>query len=66
MTEIFAEGGKLARRFEEFEYRPQQSAMAESVAAALTAKRHCIVEAGTGVGKTIAYLIPAALHSRTG
>lgn len=47
-----------------FEFRPQQSDMAARIADALDGQRHLIVEAPTGVGKTIAYLIPALLHSR--
>ena len=66
LTEILGENGALSRRFDRFEFRPQQLAMAEAVGAALAGKRHCLVEAGTGVGKTIAYLIPAVLFSRGG
>ena len=46
-----------------FEYRPQQQQMAVAVAQALEAKEHLIVEAGTGVGKSLAYLIPAILFA---
>ncbi|MDO8684642.1 MAG: helicase C-terminal domain-containing protein [Armatimonadota bacterium] len=66
LADIFGEGGKLSQKFDKFEFRPQQLAMAASVAEALAKKRHCLAEAGTGVGKTLAYLIPAALHSRSG
>ncbi len=54
-----APGGPLSAGLAEFELRPQQSAMAEAVSAALEAGRHLVVEAGTGVGKTFAYLLPA-------
>ncbi|MDO8586923.1 MAG: helicase C-terminal domain-containing protein [Armatimonadota bacterium] len=64
--EILGESGRLAKRFDRFEFRPQQIAMAESVATALAEKRHCLVEAGTGVGKTVAYLVPSVLHAKTG
>lgn len=46
-----------------FEYRPQQQAMAEAVARALTTGEHLVVEAGTGVGKSLAYLVPGILHA---
>ena len=48
----------------EFEHRPQQEAMAHAVAKALGTRQHLIVEAPTGVGKTLAYLLPAVLHAR--
>jgi ATP-dependent DNA helicase DinG len=47
-----------------FEFRPQQFDMATRIADALARQHHLIVEAPTGVGKTIAYLIPALLHTR--
>mgnify|MGYP000039620463 CR=1 FL=1 len=59
VREWLAPGGRIARRLPEFEPRPQQVAMAEAVAAAFHAGRHLAVEAGTGVGKTFAYLLPA-------
>jgi ATP-dependent DNA helicase DinG len=46
-----------------FEYRPQQQDMATAVARALVGKRHLVVEAGTGVGKSLAYLTPAVLYA---
>jgi ATP-dependent DNA helicase DinG len=49
----------LARQLPGFELRPQQRDMAAAVARALSQKRHLAVEAGTGVGKTFAYLLPA-------
>ena len=48
---------------EGFEHRPQQRDMAESVRDAVNEDRHILVEAGTGVGKSLAYLLPAALHA---
>jgi DNA polymerase-3 subunit epsilon/ATP-dependent DNA helicase DinG len=53
-------GGKFADYFEAYEYRPQQVDMLRSVATALTKSQHLMVEAGTGTGKSLAYLIPAA------
>jgi len=59
---IFAEDGLLARA-RNFEYRPQQQEMAAAVARALEEERHLVVEAGTGVGKSLAYLVPATLFA---
>src|SRR3954469_15216582 len=59
MEEIFGPGGLIARAHPEYEYRPGQVAMAEAVLHAFDEKRHLIVEAGTGTGKTLAYLVPA-------
>lgn len=55
------EPGGLVARVRNFEARPQQKTMAAAVAAALTEEKHLMVEAGTGVGKSLAYLLPA-LH----
>ena len=52
-----------ARVVERFEERPQQAEMAEAVAGAFSDGGHWLIEAGTGVGKSLAYLIPAALHA---
>jgi len=59
--EVFSLEGKLARSLEGFEYREEQLRMAESVLAALRSDQLLIVEAGTGVGKSLAYLVPLAL-----
>lgn len=59
VSEILGEGGRIARRMAGYESRPQQLAMAEAVAGAFDAGGHLIVEAGTGVGKSFAYLVPA-------
>lgn len=56
---IFGSNGLIARFHENYEHRAGQIAMAENVAKAFEEKRHLIVEAGTGTGKTLAYLIPA-------
>ncbi|MFQ5617069.1 MAG: ATP-dependent DNA helicase, partial [Anaerolineales bacterium] len=56
-----AEGGLLSKRMPDFEFRPQQLDMARAVARSLNEARHLIVEAGTGTGKSLAYLIPAIL-----
>ncbi len=59
---FFSPEGSLAR-FKNFEYRPQQQRMAEAVAEALLTNNKLIVEAGTGVGKSLAYLVPAINHA---
>ncbi|MFN7828037.1 MAG: ATP-dependent DNA helicase [Acidobacteriota bacterium] len=64
MKEIFGRNGLLARRHPEYEFRQGQLAMAEAVAKALESRRHLLVEAGTGTGKTLAYLIPAIATGR--
>lgn len=63
MEKIFGADGILSRSHKEYEYRPGQIKMAEAAARALDEKRHLIVEAGTGTGKTLAYLIPAINHA---
>lgn len=55
---IFAPQGALAKAREGFERRDGQRRMAEAVAAAFALGRHLVVEAGTGTGKTLAYLVP--------
>lgn len=55
----FEKKGVLAGRFDEFEYRDEQYQMAETIQRGLNSETKVIVEAGTGTGKTLAYLIPA-------
>lgn len=57
---ILEHGGQFSRHFPTYEYRPQQVEMLRAVTQALTESRHLMVEAGTGVGKSIGYLIPCA------
>ena len=59
LHEFFAPGGILAKSDLPYEYRPGQLEMAKAVERALAERRHLIVEAGTGTGKTLAYLLPA-------
>ncbi len=59
MSELLAPGGALAAALSDYEDRPEQRAMAEAVARALSTGRSLLVEAGTGTGKTFAYLVPA-------
>src|ERR1035441_540104 len=58
MDKVFAPGGWLARHHPNYEFRPGQLEMAESVEFALESRQHLIVEAGAGTGKTLAYLVP--------
>jgi DNA polymerase-3 subunit epsilon/ATP-dependent DNA helicase DinG len=60
LTELLEPGGAFARHFPHFEHRPEQIAMLQAVAEALSKGQHLMVEAGTGTGKSMAYLIPAA------
>jgi len=62
MQDFFGPGGILEQRLEDYEYRPSQVRMAEAVHRALEEQGHVIIEAGTGTGKTLAYLLPALLH----
>jgi ATP-dependent DNA helicase DinG len=63
MAELFGQGGALATRFDGFEERPSQIAMAEAVDDLFGRGGRLLVEAGTGTGKTFAYLLPALLHA---
>jgi ATP-dependent DNA helicase DinG len=67
LTEWLGPEGPVARRLPQYEHRPEQIEMAEAVGSALATNKHLIVEAGTGLGKTLGYLLPAVLHaSETG
>ncbi|HZG53029.1 MAG TPA: ATP-dependent DNA helicase [Pyrinomonadaceae bacterium] len=59
MEEIFGHGGLISRAHPDYEFRPGQIQMAEAVLRAFEDRRHLLVEAGTGTGKTLAYLVPA-------
>ncbi len=59
LHEFFSPGGILSKSPLPYEYRPGQLEMAKAVERALAERRHLIVEAGTGTGKTLAYLLPA-------
>jgi len=64
LERVFGPSGWLARRHPNFEYRRGQLEMAESVEAASENRQHLIVEAGTGTGKTLAYLVPMMRSGR--
>ncbi len=63
-VDLLGPEGPLARAIEGYEHRPQQLAMAEIVERALAERGIAMVEAGTGTGKTMAYLVPALLSGR--
>jgi ATP-dependent DNA helicase DinG len=62
--QFFSRHGTLSKWHPNYEYREGQVEMAEAVEAAFAEKRHLIVEAGTGTGKTLAYLVPALLSGK--
>src|SRR2546426_3377715 len=62
VEEIFSPKGVFSRS-PNFEFRPQQQQMAVAGAHAMEKREHLAVEAGTGVGKSLAYLVPAVLHA---
>lgn len=63
IEKVFGENGLIAQNHEAYEYRDGQIKMAEAVSRAFENKKHLIVEAGTGTGKTLAYLVPAIAAS---
>ncbi len=64
VRQFFGREGLLSRWHPNYEFRPGQLEMAEAVESALADKKHLIVEAGTGTGKTLAYLVPAILSGK--
>lgn len=62
--EFFKEDGILRNHFPEYEYRDSQLKMALSIADTLENKRHIFVEAPTGIGKSLAYLVPAIYYAK--
>ena len=64
VRQFFSRHGTLSKWHPNYEYRPGQLAMAEAVEAALADRKHLIAEAGTGTGKTLAYLVPAILSGK--
>lgn len=63
VTSMFSEGGALSRALDGFEARAEQALMAHAVTEAINDGERIIIEAGTGVGKSLAYLLPAALYA---
>jgi ATP-dependent DNA helicase DinG len=64
LAAMLEEDGIFAQEFPGFEHRPQQVEMLTAVASALNRKQHLLVEAGTGTGKSVAYLLPAVAFAQ--
>ncbi|MFC1851878.1 ATP-dependent DNA helicase [candidate division CSSED10-310 bacterium] len=64
IQDIFGEAGRLSTCLPGYEYREGQCLMAEAVRLAINQKQHLMAEAGTGTGKSLAYLIPAILSEQ--
>jgi len=63
VASVIGPDGLIAKRLKHYEHRPQQLQMAAAVAEALRSGKHLVAEAGTGTGKSFAYLVPAILHA---
>ncbi|MCH2201474.1 MAG: DEAD/DEAH box helicase [Fuerstiella sp.] len=64
-ADVLGPEGSVARRLPNYEHRPEQLAMAEAIEQAVLDGHHLVTEAGTGVGKSFAYLVPAILAVRS-
>ncbi len=64
IEEILGENGSLARSLQSFEFRPSQIQMAQLIEDSLRKKTPAIIEAGTGTGKTLGYLVPLVLSNK--
>ena len=62
LDDVFAPGGPIERTLDGFEARPGQVQMAQLIERGFLEGMHTIVEAGTGVGKSLAYLVPAGVR----
>jgi len=65
VASVLGTAGSIARRLPGYEPRPEQLAMAQAVEQAIATRKHLIAEAGTGVGKSFAYLVPAILAAQS-
>ena len=63
VVNILGEGGVVSRSLENYELRPQQLKMAEAICESIEIGKHLIVEAGTGIGKSLAYLVPFIIYA---
>ncbi|PRX33617.1 ATP-dependent DNA helicase DinG [Orenia metallireducens] len=61
VSDFFAPGNRLDSYFDKYEYRPEQQEMSVKIAEVFSKKEHLLVEAGTGTGKSLAYLVPSIL-----
>src|SRR5260370_16968593 len=66
VRQFFSRNGLLSKWHPRFEFRAGQLEMAEAIESALAQKKHLLVDAGTGTGKTLAYLVPAILSGKRG
>lgn len=64
VSSILEPGGEFAHHFPDYEYRSQQIEMLRAITQALSEGKHLLVEAGTGIGKSIAYLIPSVIWAK--
>jgi ATP-dependent DNA helicase DinG len=64
VKEVFADGGPLANLINDYQHRPEQEDMAQTIFSAIAAGQNLVCEAGTGTGKTVAYLVPALLSGQ--
>src|SRR5205085_6347739 len=62
--EVLGPGGVIAQKLPGYELREAQLAMAELVERALATERHAVIEAGTGTGKSLGYLVPGILAGK--
>ncbi len=65
IKDILGQNGSFAQKLPSYEYREQQVRMSESIANAFNNSTHLMAEAGTGIGKSLAYLIPAVIWATT-
>lgn len=63
INDVFGEGGLFHKKFDAYEMRHGQIEMAENIQECFGVNEYLVVEAGTGVGKSLAYLIPAIIHA---
>ncbi|MBS1518368.1 MAG: DEAD/DEAH box helicase [Bacteroidetes bacterium] len=64
INDFFSETGILSSHFENYEYRNSQESMSENILSALESKKHLLIEAPTGVGKSFAYLVPSIYYAK--
>jgi len=61
VKEVLSDGGSLANLIDDYQHRPEQEDMAHKIFSAISEGQNLVCEAGTGTGKTVAYLVPALL-----
>ena len=60
---VLGQNGIISQRLQNYEFRPQQLQMAKAISEAIEANKHLLIEAGTGIGKSLAYLIPFIIYA---